>query len=227
MQWKNDKIVVRADKLPQEELPLAEELVAGLNEARHVAHIAITRNFVVTATQAGINDLKDQMDATSYGCVELTDIAVDWRGFRAEAQPTCTDEEFQERHRAAQRPSGEDEAIIVPMSHTNPGPIHTSENFNCFLSVVGLAVGVVAVVVLMSNPVTGFWGWVAWSLTGASSFGAYTGFVLNCTGVRAVNQRVRTSSGNRDYACHFNYYSNNRYSPRYNRYVPTYVRYYC
>jgi len=219
--------VVRADKLPQEELPLAEELVAGLNEARRVGHILIARSFVVTATQAGIEDLKTQMNVTSYDCVALADIAVDWRGFRAEAQPTCTDEEFQERHRAAQLPSANDDAIIVPMSHTSPGPIHVSENFNCFLSVVGLALAVVAIVALMSNPVTGFWGWVAWSVTGASSFAAWTGFVLNCTGIRAVNQRVRTSSGNRDYACHFHYYSNYRYSPRYNRYVPTYVRYYC
>jgi hypothetical protein len=103
-----------------------------------------------------------------------------------------------------------------------------SEDFNCLLSLVGLAVAVMAFLLLMAFPPFGFLLWASWAIAGVSGVLAWISTVVNCTGILAAKERVRlTASTYYDHVCTFGYYSNQRWSAIAGRYVPTYVRYNC
>jgi hypothetical protein len=222
--WQGDSLVARTDSLPADEAPLARELASGLRNAKAAGHLTISKNFAVQATLAGIQSLTDLAQTSYRGCVRLENITADWLGFHADAVPLCTAQEMEQRasaHSAAMSKGP------TPIVHADPGGLEVSDDFNCLLSVAGLALAAIGVAALVANPVTGAWIWLSWAAAGGGAFLSWVSFVLNCTGIRAVNQKVREPAGDSERPCRFVSYENRKWSWKGFHFVPTKANWAC
>lgn len=237
-EFENGRISGIAKGLSEDAQAYALEMRSMLNNAADEGWVELHETGNMSLTADGKSELLQILESGDPGnCLRFSNLAVSHAGYAADVEQTCSDAEMDALIAGQLEAAGEITKSRLASWHSNPlGPVF-GRDFNCLVSLVGLAIGLMSILLLVAFPPAGAATWVvwlSWTLAVSGSYAAWFSTVVNCTGIRSVRVDEHfaasapvTRHAAADRYCAYGYQSSYRWDSYLGKSVPTYIRWNC